>query len=64
MPSGRFAHTKRHAVEAAHNAGYELVAYEEIVPRMERGEEIRGHLFSFVVATGSVKGQAMSYGEL
>ena len=63
MPSGRFAHTKKHAVEAAENAGYELVAYEEIVPRMERGEEVRGHLFSFV-HTGSVKGQEMPNGEL
>jgi predicted TPR repeat methyltransferase len=63
MPSGRFAHTKRHAVAAAENAGYELVTYEEIIPRMERGEEVRGHLFSFVLA-GSVKGQEMSNGEL
>jgi predicted TPR repeat methyltransferase len=59
MPSGRFAPTKRHAVEVAHNEGYELVAYEETVPRMDIGEEVRGHLFSFFVTTGSVKGQAM-----
>ncbi|KAL7538683.1 hypothetical protein ACHAWF_006182 [Thalassiosira exigua] len=49
LPSGRFSHTKQHAVEAAEDAGYELVSYREIVPRMERGEEVRGHLFTFVI---------------
>mmetsp|Transcript_428 Transcript_428/g.613 ORF Transcript_428/g.613 Transcript_428/m.613 type:complete len:447 (-) Transcript_428:60-1400(-) len=47
LPSGRFAHTKSHAVEAAESAGYKLVAYKEIVPRMEKGEEVKGHLFTF-----------------
>lgn len=47
LPSGRFAHTKSHAVEAAESAGYRLVSYEEIVPRMEKGEEVKGHLFTF-----------------
>eukprot|EP00584_Thalassiosira_punctigera_P027046 CAMPEP_0172578470 /NCGR_PEP_ID=MMETSP1067-20121228/138753_1 /TAXON_ID=265564 ORGANISM="Thalassiosira punctigera, Strain Tpunct2005C2" /NCGR_SAMPLE_ID=MMETSP1067 /ASSEMBLY_ACC=CAM_ASM_000444 /LENGTH=410 /DNA_ID=CAMNT_0013371167 /DNA_START=199 /DNA_END=1427 /DNA_ORIENTATION=+ len=37
LPSGRFAHTKQHATEAGSGAGYELVSYREIVPRMERG---------------------------
>ena len=47
--SGRFAHTRSHAVGAAAGAGYDLISYEEIVPRMERGEEVRGHLFSFLL---------------
>jgi len=49
LSSGRFSHTKQHAVEAASEAGYELVTYEEIVPRMEKGEEVQGHLFGFVL---------------
>lgn len=49
LPSGRFAHTKQHAVEAAAKVGYELVKYEEIVPRTEKGEEVKGHLFGFVL---------------
>jgi len=53
LSSGRFAHTKKHAVEAASEAGYELVMYEEIVPRMEKGEEVRGHLFGFVLNKGT-----------
>jgi Predicted methyltransferase (contains TPR repeat) len=48
LPSGRFAHTKRHVVEAAQEAGYTLVLYREIVPRMERGQPVQGHLFGFV----------------
>lgn len=47
LPSGRFAHTKQHAVESASVAGYGLVFYEEITPRMEKGEEVKGHLFAF-----------------
>ena len=47
LSSGRFSHTKQHALEAASEAGYELVSYEEIVPRMEKGEEVQGHLFGF-----------------
>jgi len=49
LPSGRFSHTKMHALEAASSAGYELVSYKEIVPRMERGEEVQGHLFTFIL---------------
>jgi predicted TPR repeat methyltransferase len=49
LSSGRFAHTKEHVVNAASDAGYSLVAYEEIIPRMERGEEVQGHLFTFVM---------------
>ncbi|CAN0130988.1 unnamed protein product, partial [Heterosigma akashiwo] len=47
LKSGRFSHTKKHALEAASEAGYELVLYEEMVPRMEKGQEVQGHLFSF-----------------
>lgn len=54
LPSGRFAHTKEHAVQAASAAGYELQHYAEIVPRMEKGEPVQGHLFTFVFqASGS-----------
>ena len=49
LSSGRFAHTKSHAIEAAQKAGYELLNYQEIVPRMEKGEEVQGHLFTFVL---------------
>lgn len=49
LSSGRFSHTKQHAKEAAKDAGYDLVMYEEIVPRMERGEEVKGHLFTFAL---------------
>lgn len=47
LSSGRFAHTKSHVVDAGLAAGYKLIMYKEIVPRMERGEEVRGHLFAF-----------------
>lgn len=52
LPSGRFAHTKKHAVDIAMAVGYQLVHYEEIVPRTERGAPVRGHLFAFVMKTG------------
>jgi predicted TPR repeat methyltransferase len=47
LSSGRFAHTKSHVVNASLEAGYNLIIYKEIVPRMERGKEVRGHLFAF-----------------
>mmetsp|Transcript_14382 Transcript_14382/g.29328 ORF Transcript_14382/g.29328 Transcript_14382/m.29328 type:complete len:576 (-) Transcript_14382:2478-4205(-) len=47
--SGRYAHSKSYVVEAAKNAGYNLVGYELIVPRMEKGEEVKGHMFQFVL---------------
>jgi predicted TPR repeat methyltransferase len=47
LESGRFAHTKQHVVKWAQKAGYELVNYQEIVPRMEKGEPVRGQLFGF-----------------
>ena len=47
LPSGRFAHTKQHAVDAAAKHGYKLESYEEIVPRMEKGEPVRGQLLAF-----------------
>jgi predicted TPR repeat methyltransferase len=48
LPSGRFAHTKQHVVETATKAGYSLDTYKEIVPRLEKGENVRGHLFRFI----------------
>ena len=47
LPSGRFAHTKQHVQEAAQKVGYNLVVYKEIVPRMEKGQEVQGHLFAY-----------------
>jgi len=46
LPSGRFAHTKAHVVAMTRKAGYRMVKYEEIVPRMEKGKEVQGHLFA------------------
>lgn len=47
LPSGRFAHTKQHVEEVAQKVGYKLVDYQEIVPRMEKGKEVQGHLFAY-----------------
>lgn len=47
LPSGRFAHTKEHAIEMAEKVGYALSYYQDIVPRMEKGEPVKGHLFGF-----------------
>ncbi|KAL3926521.1 MAG: hypothetical protein SGBAC_013443 [Bacillariaceae sp.] len=47
LPSGRFAHTKDHVVEMAKKVGYRLESYQDIVPRMEKGEPVQGHLFGF-----------------
>ncbi|CAJ1939424.1 unnamed protein product [Cylindrotheca closterium] len=55
LPSGRFAHTKEHVVEMAQKAGYELETYQDIVPRMEKGEPVKGHLFGFVLLGDSEK---------
>jgi predicted TPR repeat methyltransferase len=52
LPTGRFAHTKQHAVDAAAAYGYQLLSYAEIIPRMEKGEPVRGHLFAFVLRNG------------
>lgn len=54
LPSGRFSHTKQHALEAGSKAGYNLVSYKEIIPRMERGDEVQGHLFTFVLGTKNI----------
>ena len=43
----------------ADEAGYDIIGYEHIVPRMEKGEEVKGHLF--VLATG---GHAIEEGSL
>lgn len=47
LPSGRFAHTKLHVEDVAKIAGYTLKVYKEIVPRMEKGVEVQGHLFAY-----------------
>lgn len=45
--SGRFAHSKAYVQATAAASGYVLRAYEEIVPRMEHGQPVPGHLFVF-----------------
>lgn len=46
--SGRFAHTREYVEQtAAANGGFQLVSYQEIVPRMENGVPVQGHLFVF-----------------
>lgn len=45
--SGRYAHSKIYVTEEAENAGFELVRYDKIIPRMEKGKEVQGHLFVF-----------------
>lgn len=57
LPSGRFAHTKDHAVAVAAKAGYGLKYYEDIVPRTEKGEPVKGHLFGFVLSTPEGAGE-------
>ena len=47
LPTGRFAHTKDHAVQSALSAGYTLVDYQQIVPRMEKAVAVDGHMFVF-----------------
>ena len=47
MPTGRFAHTKDHVLNAASASGYSILDYSEIVPRMEKGSAVDGHLFVF-----------------
>ncbi|KAL7552590.1 hypothetical protein ACHAWF_015826, partial [Thalassiosira exigua] len=45
--TGRYAHSKSYVTGVAEKAGYVLLGYDEIVPRMEKGEEVQGHLFTF-----------------
>jgi predicted TPR repeat methyltransferase len=45
--SGRYAHSKMYVTEVAENAGFELVRYDKIIPRMEKGQKVQGHLFVF-----------------
>mmetsp|Transcript_8097 Transcript_8097/g.24968 ORF Transcript_8097/g.24968 Transcript_8097/m.24968 type:complete len:522 (+) Transcript_8097:72-1637(+) len=60
LPSGRFAHTKEYVVREAAAAGYRLIAYEEMTPRVEKGVPVRGHLFTLglVVWEAPVQGGA------
>ena len=55
LPSGRFAHTKGYVLAEAAAAGYHLIAYQEITPRYEKNEPVRGHLFTFELQ-GSMRG--------
>ena len=49
LTSGRFSHTKGYVLNVAKDLGYGLVSYEEIVPRMEKGKEVKGHIFHFIL---------------
>ena len=55
LTSGRFSHTKDYVLNVAKELGFSLASYEEIVPRMEKGKEVKGHIFHFVLneSTGS-----------
>jgi predicted TPR repeat methyltransferase len=57
MPSGRFAHTKDHVVAMAGKVGYKLHLYNEIIPRMEKGEPVKGHLFAFEMNRNAMAGE-------
>jgi predicted TPR repeat methyltransferase len=57
--SGRYAHTKSYVTGVAERAGFDLLRYEEIVPRMEKGEEVKGHMFIFVMGGGFADGHEM-----
>ncbi|KAG7338698.1 methyltransferase and TPR repeat domain containing protein [Nitzschia inconspicua] len=61
LPSGRFAHTKKHVLDMADNAGFTLIEYSEIVPRMEKGEPVQGHLFVFELSKrqGKMEGKEL-----
>ena len=59
LPTGRFAHTKKHALDTATNAGFELLYYDEIIPRMEREEPVQGHLFVFVRRPEATTGEEL-----
>lgn len=43
--SGRYAHSMRYVTEAAHAAGLSVESHRRIVPRMEKGQAVAGHLF-------------------
>ena len=48
LSSGRFAHTRAYVEGVAMAAGrYSLVSYEEIIPRVEYGKPVLGHIFVF-----------------
>ncbi|KAL3810938.1 hypothetical protein ACHAXA_001111 [Cyclostephanos tholiformis] len=40
---------RSYVVDVAERAGFHLLRYDEIVPRMEKGEGVKGHLFVFVI---------------
>ena len=48
LPSGRFAHSREYVTSVARGAGFQLMSYREIVPRIEQGQPVAGHLFVFV----------------
>lgn len=49
LSSGRFSHTKKHVLQAASKAGYIMRHYDEIIPRIEKGEDVKGHIFGFIL---------------
>ena len=53
-PSGRYAHSAEHVADAARAARLEVLAAAEIVPRVDKGRDVRGHLF--VLGRGGTAG--------
>ena len=47
--SGRYAHSKSYVQDVASNAGFHPIGYEEIVPRQEKGEDVKGHMFILAI---------------
>jgi len=47
--SGRYAHSRSYVERTAEEAGFYIVGYEEIVPRQEKGEDVKGHMFIFAI---------------
>lgn len=47
LSSGRYGHSRKYIEDALELLGYEEMAYREIVPRKEKGEDVKGHMFIF-----------------
>jgi predicted TPR repeat methyltransferase len=45
--SGRYSHGRKYVEKTALSTGLRLVEYREIVPRMNKGKEVPGHIFVF-----------------
>ena len=45
--SGRYGHSRKYIEDTLEPLGYDEIAYREIVPRKEKGEDVKGHMFIF-----------------